>query len=181
MMQRRHSDGRFGDGALRRGLHRAATLLLRTEGAALIETAMVFTFIGVPLMIGTAEIGQVTFDSIAIANAAVAGAIYGSQGTTNAADSSGITSAAQAEGVDAGVTITVTPTVFYVCSNAITGTKYTGANAESNAASACTGTGVRPLEFIGVATSGSVAPAVKLAGLATSFSLHGYSAMEVAQ
>ncbi len=160
-----------------------ATRALRTSerGSAVVEVAFVFSFMFLPLVAGTAEVGRLVYQSIEVENAAHAGAAYGAQSTTLAASTSGITTAAQEEAADFGASLGVTPTIYYVCSLAVTGTKYTGANAASNAASGCTGTGNRPLEFLQVSTSVTVTPFAKLKALPTSFTLKGQSATEIQQ
>jgi Flp pilus assembly protein TadG len=151
--------------------------LLDQSGGALIETAFFVSFFALPLMVGSAEIGRMTYYSIEVSNAAYAGAMYGMQSATLAADTNGITAAAQAEANDFGTGLTVTPTIFYACASDVTGTQYTGANAKSNATTACT----RALEFIQVNTSVNAATTLKLVSLPLTFNLHGQAVIEVQQ
>jgi len=114
--------GRFGNG-------------LRGEsGGALIELALVVGLLGVPMFAGNAEMGMLAYDSIEVTDAANAGALYGMRSSTFAANTSAITTAAQTEAADFGTRLGVTPSTFYVCSTAVTGTQYTGTNAQTKRA-----------------------------------------------
>ena len=66
------------------------------SGNALVELALAFSLLGIPLLLGTVEMGYVVYDSVEISNAANAGSLYGMQNATDAASSAGITTAAQA-------------------------------------------------------------------------------------
>lgn len=151
------------------------------SGSALVELAVVVAFLGIPLLLGTAEMASLVYDSIEISNAANAGAAYGMQSLTFASNTSGMTTAAQNEASDFGAALSVTPTTYYACSSAIGGTQYTGASAQSNANAGCTGTGNHALEFVQVKTSASVTPSIHWLGLPSSFTLTGSSVMEVEQ
>jgi Flp pilus assembly protein TadG len=155
---------------------------LRAEtGSALIELALVVGLLGVPMLLGTAEMGILAYDSIEVTDAANAGALYGMRSSTFSADTTGITTAAKAEASDFATIMTVTPTTYYVCATAVTGTQYTGTNAQTNAAAACTGTNNHALQFVQVGTSVSVTPPILCPGLPKTFTLHGTSVMEVEQ
>lgn len=152
---------------------------LRDEsGNALIELALMTSFIGVPLLLGTMQTGFLVYDSIEISDAAYAGALYGMQSATFAAESSTIVSTAQAEAADFGTALTVTPTAYYACSLDIVGAQYT---TQSAANSACTGGTNHALEFIKVTTSATVTPIVHCPGLAKTYTLTGTSTLEVEQ
>jgi Flp pilus assembly protein TadG len=159
-------------------LFRLCSARVRDESASsVIELAFIFSILGMPLLLGTAEMGFLVYDSIEVSNAAYAGAIYGMQSLTYASNTSAIRSAAQAEAADFGTSLTVTPTTYYVCSTAIGGTQYTGSNAQTNANAACT----QALEFVQVSTSVAVTPPVHCPGLPATITLTGSSAMEVEQ
>ncbi|HXB63169.1 MAG TPA: hypothetical protein VNU94_10005 [Acidobacteriaceae bacterium] len=147
----------------------------------MVELAVVVSLLGVPLLLGTGQMGIVVYDSIEVSNAAHVGAEYGMQSLTYAADTSNIIAAARAEASDFGSSLTVTPTVYYACSLAVGGTQYTGSNAQTNATAACTGGYNRALEFIQVNTSVAVTPMVRCPGLPTVYTLTGSSVMEVEQ
>jgi Flp pilus assembly protein TadG len=151
------------------------------SGSAVIELALVVALFGVLLLMGTSEMASVVYDAIEISNAAFAASAYGMQSLTYASNTSGMTSAARTEASDFGTALSVTPTTYYACSNAVGGTQYTGSNAQSDANAACTGTGNHALEFVQVTTSATVTPPIHCPGLAASFVLTGFSVMEVEQ
>jgi Flp pilus assembly protein TadG len=146
------------------------------QGSAVLELALTLGIYGVPMLLGVSTLGQVVYASIEVANAAHAGALYGMVSATYAADTSGIRSAAQQEASDIGANLTVTPTVFYACSAAIAGTRYT---TQSAATTACTGSGNHPLEFIQVVASTTSSPTTHAPLLPMTFALGNTSVMEV--
>ena len=152
------------------------------RGDALIELAVLFSLVGIPLLLGTVQMGFLVYDSVEISNAASAGALYGMQNSAYAASISGITSAAQAEAADFGSKLTVTPTTYYACSNAVGGTQYpTSSYTQSQAATHCGGTGNQALEFIQAIASAAVTPAIHCPGLPTTYTLTDTAVMEVEQ
>ncbi len=152
------------------------------SGNAMLELALVFSLLGIPLLLGTVEMGYVVYYSVEIANAANAGALYGMQNATDAASSSGITTAAQAEAPDFGSKLTVTPSTYYACSHAAGGTQYSTASYSlAQAAAKCSGTGNHAVEFIQVAASATATPPIDCPGLAKTFSLGGTSVLLVEQ
>ena len=151
-------------------------------GNALVELALVFALLGIPMLLGTVEMGYVVYDSVEISNAANAGALYGMQNATSAASSAGITTAAQGEAPEFGTKLTVTPTTFYVCTSAVGGTQYSTASyTQAQVTAKCAGSGNHALEFIQVLTSATATPPVQCPGLAKIFTLGGTSVMEVEQ
>ena len=152
-----------------RGLH-------RESGSALIELALSLSLLGLPLLLGTIYTGTLVFCRIQIANAAHAGALYGMQGSAQAADTAGMIAAAQAETPSLGSNLLVTPVVFYACSAAIDGTQYT---TQSVANTACSGTGNHALQFVKVTASYAATPFARIAGLQRTVTLTGVSVMEV--
>jgi Flp pilus assembly protein TadG len=158
-------------------MKRTCVRLLRAEtGGALVEMALCIPLLGAPVLIGTVETGMALYYSIEVSNAAHAGTAYGMMSSTFAADSNGMTAAAQGEASDFGSNLTVTPTTYYACSQSIAGTQYTS---QSAANSACTGTSNHSLEFVQVNTSATVPIPFRVPGLPTSFHLTASSVMEV--
>jgi Flp pilus assembly protein TadG len=151
--------------------------LLREEsGSSLVEVALCVSLVGLPLFVGTVEMGSMMYGSIEVSNAAHAGAEYGMMSATFAADNAGVIRAAQGEATDFGANLTVTPTVYFACSQAVAGTQYT---TQSAANAACTGTLNHSLEFIQVSTSTTVTPPIRCPGLASTYTLVGVSVMEI--
>jgi len=155
----------------------AGCRLLREErGDSLVEIALCISLVGLPLLVGTVELGSMMYGSIEVSNAAHAGSEYGMMSSTFAADSAGIVTAAQGEATDFGTKLTVTPTVYFACSQSVGGTQYT---TQTAANAACTGTLNHSLEFVQVSTSTTVTPPIRCPGLASSYTLVGMSVMEV--
>lgn len=151
------------------------------SGSALVELALVVGILGVPFLMGTGEMGILVYYSIEVTNAANAGALYGMRSQTFAADTAGMTTAAQADASDFGTRLGVTPSTYFVCATAVTGTQYTGTSAKTNATAACTGTNNHALQFVQVNTSVTVTPPIKWPAIPSSFTLNGTAAMEVEQ
>src|SRR5687768_12459108 len=112
-------------------------------GAAMVEFAVVFPVL-VLLLIGAADFGRVFFTSIAVANAARAGAEWGAMDSDNAQDSLGIVNFAKFDGAEAG---TITVTTQTVCRCLATVTACSTAN--------CIGYGV-PKSYVEVTASKTV-------------------------
>jgi Flp pilus assembly protein TadG len=168
---------------VRRGLRRvwagaaARCGILRSDsGSAMVELALVVAVLGMPLLVGTAQMGALIYDSIEVSDAANAGALYGMRSSTFAASSAAITTAAQADAPDFGTHLGVTPTAYWVCALAVTGTQYS-----SSSSASCTGTGNHALQFVQVNTSATVTPPIHWPGLPATYTLTGQSAMEVEQ
>jgi Flp pilus assembly protein TadG len=151
-------------------------LLREDRGDALVEMALCISLMGMPLLVGTVELGSLFYTSIEVSNAAHTGAMYGMISSTFAANSSGIITAAQSEASDLGDNLTVVPTVYYACSGSIGGTQY---STQSAAGAACTSSSNHSLEFIQVTTSASIKPPIRCPGLPSTFTMVGSSVMEV--
>lgn len=146
------------------------------NGAAIVEFALVLSLVCVPLIYGIVSAAQAVYASIEVSNAAHAGADYGMQSLTAAADNTDITTAAQNEAADFGSNLTVTPTTFWACSTAIGGTQYA---TQSAATTACTGGSNHALFFVQVVASVTVKSPVACCGLPPTYSLSSTSVMEV--
>ena len=163
---------------LRRGrtpLLAARRRLLDDRGSAVIELAFTLSIMGLPLMMGMTYFGTMLSKSIVVSNAAHAGAEYGMQSSTYASDTSFIIAAAQDDS-GLGTNLTVTPTVYYACSTAMTGTQYA---TPVLAAAACTSGSSHPLEFLQVVASASVTPALTFPGQPATVTVSSTSTMEV--
>lgn len=81
------------------------------RGVALVEFAIAIPLLML-LLLGAAELGRYAYFSIIVANAARAGAQYGSQNGTTALDSTGIQAAAQNDGTNgiSALTVSTSPT-----------------------------------------------------------------------
>jgi Flp pilus assembly protein TadG len=156
---------------------RARCGFLRGDGgSSLVETALILSIFGVPLLLGTVDMGTVIYRSIEISNAAHAGALYGMQSASYAAQTTQITSAAQAEAADFGTNLNVTPSMYFACSAAQSGTQYTVlATANTN----CTGSLGHTLAFVQVVASAPVTLPFSCCKLPASITVSRTSVMEV--
>jgi len=153
-----------------------STRLRGDAGGALVELALILSFFGVPLLLGTADFAKLTYASIEIANAAHAGAMYGIQSTTFASQSTQITTAAQNEASDFGTNLIVTPTVFYACSASQASPTYT---VLTTARTNCTGANGYVVEFVKVVVSAPVTLPFSCCGITSPVTLANTSVMEV--
>ena len=152
-------------------------LVLRNEtGSAVAELGLMLAFLGVPLLLASSYFGVLLVDQIEISNAAHAGAMYAMTSSTFAEDTANIQAAAQAETNRFGSNLTVTPSIYYACSNAIGGTQY---STQALANAACTGGSSHTLEFVSVTASASVTPPGSFPGYASTVTVSRTSVMEV--
>jgi Flp pilus assembly protein TadG len=139
-----------------------------------LELALVFAVLGVPLLLGVAQMGVLVHDSIEVSDAANAGALFGMQNSTDAVDNTDMTTAAQKDAPDFGTNLSVTPTTYWVCALAVGGTQYS-----SSSSASCSGTGNHALQFVQVNTSVTVTPFIHCPGLPKTLKLTGQAALEV--
>lgn len=129
------------------------------RGQALIETALVVPIL-VTLLIGAADLARVARASIAVTNAAKAGAQYGSENGFTAQDATGIATAASNEA--SNLTLTTTSSYSCVCSD--------------GSASTCLNTDCATShmeETLTVKTQASVTPLVHLPLLPSTWNVQG--------
>jgi Flp pilus assembly protein TadG len=150
---------------------------LRDEaGSALIETAIALGLFGIPLMLGTIYTSFLLTNYIDVTDAAHAGALYAMRSSTFAEDTTGIVTATQNDAAHFGSNLTVTSSIYYVCSDSQDGTQYT---TQSDASAACNGASTHPLEFVQVTASVPVTPPTTFPGMPKTVTLASSSAMEV--
>ena len=142
--------------------------LRRSErGQALIETAIVAPVL-VTLMIGAADLARVARASIAVANAARAGAQYGAQNGFTAQDATGIATAASNEA--SNLTLTTTSSYACVCSD---GTASTCQNTDCSTS--------HMEETLTVNTQASVTPLIHLPLLPSTWNVQGQAVQRCLQ
>jgi Flp pilus assembly protein TadG len=164
---------------LHRALSRRAAIVARLRedtGSALIELAVVLSLLGVPLLLGTIYTSVLILDYSEITNGAHTGALYAMRSSTWAEDTTGIAAAAQADASDIGANLTVTSSIYYVCSGSQDGTQYT---LQTDASAACNGGSSHTLEFVQVVASAPITPPATFPGMPKSMTLSSTSAMEV--
>jgi Flp pilus assembly protein TadG len=134
---------------------------------ALVEFALVMPLLTL-LLIGAAELARVVYAAIEVSNAAKAAVQYGAQNVGPAADTAGMTTAAQNEAYDlTGVTVTLGP-ASCICSD--------GA-ASTCQSTDCSGSHIEAI--LTVNTQATFDPLIHLPGLPTTFTLHGYAVQKV--
>jgi Flp pilus assembly protein TadG len=155
-----------------------------------VELALIVSILGLPLLLGIADMGMLVYSAIEIADAAHAGAMYGITSASAASETSNMIAAAQADapnfvnGLGAS-TLTVTPTSYYACSVAEGGTQYTPAEygsitlAQAAANAACTPSPNHALYFVQVVASAPVTLPFHCCGLPATFTMSSTSVMEV--
>jgi Flp pilus assembly protein TadG len=145
-----------------------ATSLHCEEGSALIELVAGLSIL-VTLILGAAEFGRLAYAAIEVSNAAHAGAAYGSQSRTYAADIANIKTAATQDAPDVSG-LTATASYFCQCSN---GSSSTCAVTDCSTS--------RIITYVTVNTTGTINPLIYLPGLPKSYILTGQAVMRVEQ
>lgn len=129
------------------------TLPKAQAGVALVEFALALPLL-MMLLVGIIEYGRYTYFSIEIANAAHAGAQYGSQTATTGADTTGMKNAAIADGQNAIFPLTASA----VAANAVCGC-WNGTTESTPTAAQCgTCTTGRPVTYAQVTVTGTISP-----------------------
>jgi Flp pilus assembly protein TadG len=138
-------------------------------GQSLVELALVLPLL-LLLLVGTIEIGRFAYYSILVSNAARAGAQYGAQSLITAADATGITNAAQNDGLPS---LLVTPSQLCGCAGASLG-------ACGTIPPTCAAPN-HPLVYVQVTASGSFSSLFSYPGLPPTFAITSTEKMRVAQ
>ena len=132
------------------------------RGNAIVEFAILAPVL-ILLMLGTIELGRTAYFGILVANAAQAGASYGSQTITTAQDSAGMAAAIAQDASPnpiATVTASPAPSIEWGCWNATTAafaTPFPVATSSSSFLPSCTGTNVG-VPFVSVTAQGTLKP-----------------------
>ena len=142
------------------------------DGSALVETALTFPVL-ILMLLGAVQLGEVAFAAIETANAARAGAQYAGMNGGGYNDGAGITLAAQADARDT-TGLTATPSSSCSCSDplgACTNTAATGL------VYSCTSG--KPIVTVSVATTATYSSLIKIPGMSSSYTLHGWAQQQV--
>jgi Flp pilus assembly protein TadG len=137
------------------------------HGQSLVETALVFPVL-VIMLVGVVEMARVVCASIAVVNAAKAGAQYGSETGFTAADATGIATAASAEAPM--LTVSTSTSTACACSD---GTASTCQNTD------CANSHIE--QTVTVNTQATLQATIHLPGLPKTFTVKGQSIQRVAQ
>lgn len=129
----------------------------RESGNAIVEFALIMPFM-LMIVLGVTELGRYAYYSIAVANAAKAGAAYGGSSSQNAEDQAGMVSAAQQDYNLNGIgTITnPTPDATFYCTN----WNYSSQtmSAPTPCAAAASGTNTLPVYYVSVQVQATIKP-----------------------
>ncbi len=139
------------------------------SGQSLMEVALMVPVL-TTILVGAVEVARLDYAGIETSNAARAGAQYGAQNHTTAADTNGMQNVATAAGADV-TNLQATASSFCVCSD---GTSITC----SNAGTTCS---ARIIEYVQVNTSASITPTFQLPGLPKTYTLQGVTVERVLQ
>lgn len=135
-------------------------------GQALIETALSMGLL-LLLFLGAAQFGTATYQAIEVSDAARAGVNYGSQSTTDAADTTGISTMASADAPSLTGLVTHSSTAC-ICSNG-----------NACVSGACSSSTVETV--LTVTTQAPFTPMVQVPGMPLSFTLYGRAVQKVLQ
>jgi Flp pilus assembly protein TadG len=139
-----------------------------SEGGGLVELALLMpVFAG--MLLTSVEFAFVAYDNIEVADAARAGAAYGSQSSSTASDTMGMQNVAKAAGPDVSG-LSATASEEYSCSNS--------ASTLRASLQTCT-SGNRVLTYVEVSTTASITPPIRVPGVPSSFTLNGLAIMRV--
>jgi Flp pilus assembly protein TadG len=150
-------------------------------GQSLLEFALMLPFLML-LFLGVVELGRAAFITIAVTNAATAGAEYGSTNSATAGDIAGMKAAASVDADYTGMTFTSpTPTYGCICDNG-SGVSCTNPvpapGTCASIASSCTGTS-QIVECVQVSTTATFSSLFHYPGLPASFQTNGNAIMRV--
>ena len=140
----------------------------REDGGALVEFALTMPLL-ILLLMGSAELGQMTYASVEVANAARAAVSYGCSSSIAAGDTTGIQNAAAADAPDVSLG-TTTVAKSCICSNG---------TASTCLATDCSGSNIETI--LTVDTKATLTPFVHVPGLPTTFTVHGQAVQKVLQ
>lgn len=145
------------------------------SGQSMLELALMFPFL-LLLLLGTAELGRAIYYTIAVNNAATAGAEYGAQNVTSASDNTGMQHSA---GMDASFSSMSTTSTHGCTCDTGNGTSCTNpvpAPSSCDPSNSCSGTVV---ECVQVTTTATFHPLFDYPGLPSSFTTNGQAVMRV--
>lgn len=128
--------------------------------------------IAILLLLGVAEMSQIAYAAIEVSSAAKAGAQYGAQNRSTAADSTGIQNAATNDGYLLSG-LTTNSSTACTCTNS----SYSPSNCSDN--TTCSSHGAQIEETLTVTTSVSLSGLVHGVGIPSSITLHGKAVQRV--
>jgi Flp pilus assembly protein TadG len=152
----------------------------RQAGVALVEFAIAVPLLSM-LLIGLIEIGRFAYFSIAVGNAAHAGAQYGSFNATTAADSLGMETAAQNDGQNNIQNIQANAYIVCSCWNGTAGTESPSPPTVAACALNPRCTSGSPITYVQVVTTGTYPAMMRYPGLPANFTVSATATMRIGQ
>jgi Flp pilus assembly protein TadG len=150
-------------------IHHVRTTARHGEaGQALVETALVFPLL-ITILVGAAELARVAYGAIEVANAARAGAQYGTQSGYTASDTTGIATAASSDAANL-TALTATSSYSCICSD---GTASTCLNTD------CATSHI--VQTLTVNTQATIDPLFHIPGLPRTYTLKGKAVQRCVQ
>lgn len=163
-------------------------ILRENRGSAFVELALILPLL-VFVVIGAAELGRIAYFAIELANAARAGAAYGSQNSQTAIDSTDIELAASNDASNIAITFPTAPGNYCVCETATSGgsvsdTSPVLCSTVATSTTYCTestttGTTNTVIGYVQVNTRATVSTMFHYPGIPASFTLNGFAEMRV--
>jgi Flp pilus assembly protein TadG len=147
----------------------SASVFRWEDGGALFETALALPLLSLALL-GAAEFGLADYASIEVSNAAKAGAQYGAQSRSNAADTVGIQLAATQDA----------PNIALGSVNVARSTICSDSTATAGSPPVCM-SGAAVELILTVKTQAAFNPVVHIPGITPSFTLNGWATQKVRQ
>ena len=143
----------------------------REEGSALVELALSLPMLCL-MLLGAAEFARIAYAAIEVTNAAHSAAVYASSSSAAAADSTGITNAANGDSPNLAGSSAISvnpPSLSCACSN----TLYTPTSCSDN--STCISHNAAMITTVTVKTQTTFSPMVSLPGWNPTITLQGQS------
>ena len=150
--------------------------ITRQRGTAIVEFAILAPLL-IVLTLGTIELGRYAYFAILVANAAQAGAAYGSQNVGTANDNTGIAAAVAQDASPhpiASVTANPAPFTEYGCwdgTNAQLATPFPAPTSSGTGAGSCSGT-TTSVPYVSVSAQGTLVPLFHLPFLPSSITVN---------
>jgi Flp pilus assembly protein TadG len=148
-------------------------------GSAIVEVALVATFILIPLLIGAIDFGRAFYISIEVANAARAGVQYGSQNEVALHDTTNMIKVAQAEAPDVSTTCGAGTNACWVATypQAIFGCELSDGTSVTPNSTSCNSVTKHPVDFVMVTTKVTYTPMFNIFGLFPPLTLNSQAKM----
>ena len=160
----------------RRRVTRRSRLTGPRAGGSVVEVALLFSFVLMPIFFGMIDLGRWVFLDLEVTGAAHAGAQYGSQSLTNAGNTAAIQTAAQNDAPDFGSSLTVTSSTTKCWCPSAPGTEVTCGVYPVNACASG-----NQVVLLKVNTSATYTPWIPYPPFTSAITIKGYAEMPTGQ